>query len=213
MLAVRCVLLVSICCILAPTTARAEKDANLHPVLLKPGKRVAKEVFDGPKLPKGWTVNKGDWQVQGGALVGWEKKEDKHAAVLTLPTPFKSSILRFSFKRDGVTGFNLSFNRAGGHLFRILIADDGLTINKDRDKKEPNSKAVALGKAEGNFATGQWHTLLVEIQGDKVSVQADNGVKLLVSHPSLDIEKTGYRFVTRGSSLLLDDLTIWQVEP
>jgi len=66
-----------------------------------------------------------------------------------------------------------------------------------------------LAKAEGKFPSGQWQTLLVEVQGDSVSVQADNGAKLTAKHPELNVEKTGYRFVTRGSSLLLDDLTIW----
>jgi hypothetical protein len=133
--------------------------------------------------------------------------------VLTLQKPFKNAILRFSFKCDGITGFNLSFNHAKGHLFRILVTKDGLTINKDKDKKDPNSRVLMLAKADGDFASGEWHTLQVEIQGDKVAVQADNGIKLQASHAGLDVEKTGYRFVMRGSSLMLDDVTIWQVEP
>jgi hypothetical protein len=85
------------------------------------------------------------------------------------------------------------------------------TADKDKDKKDQSSKPEALAKAEGKFPAGQWHTLLVEIDGARVSVQADNGAKLTASHPGLDVEKTGYRFVTKGQSLLLDDLTIWQV--
>ena len=127
--------------------------------------------------------------------------------------PFKNSIVRFSFKRDGVTAFHISFNHPKGHLFRIIINDDSLTINKDKDKNDPNSKPLVLAKADGKFPTGQWQTLLIEIQGDKVAVLADNGVRAEASHPSLKVEKTGYRFVTRGSSLLLDDLTIWNVAP
>src|SRR5207248_8208711 len=88
-----------------------------------------------------------------------------------------------------------------------------LTINKDKDKNDPNSKPLVLAKADGKFPTGQWQTLLIEFQGDKVAVLADNGVRAEASHPSLKVEKTGYRFVTRGSSLLLDDLTIWNVAP
>jgi hypothetical protein len=55
--------------------------------------------------------------------------------------------------------------------------------------------------------------MLVEIQGDKVTVQADNGIKLAAREPSLDVEKTGFRFVVRGAALLLDDLKVWRVEP
>jgi hypothetical protein len=163
-------------------------------------------------LPKGWAINKGDFQVREGTLVGWEKKEDMHAAVLTLQKPFKNAIIRFSFKRDGVTGFNLSFNHPKGHLFRILINDDSLTISKDKEKKDAASKPLVLGKAEGKFPPGQWQTLQVEIMGDRVAVQCDNGVKLEAKNAGLDVEKTGYRFVMRGSTLVLDDVTIWDVQ-
>jgi len=193
--------------------AWADKGADVRPTWAKPGKAVVQDTFDGPKLGKHWAVNKGDWQVRDGSLVGWEKKEDMHAAVLTLQQPFKDAIMRFSFKREGATGFNLSFNHAKGHLFRVIFNDDGMAINKDKDKKDAASKAMVLGKTDAKFASGEWHTVLVEILGDKVSVQADNGAKLQASHPGLAIEKTGYRFVTRGSLLLLDDVKVWQVEP
>jgi 3-keto-disaccharide hydrolase len=191
----------------------AEKGADLKPAQAKPGKVILDEHFDGQELAKGWTANKGDWQIKDGSVVGKEKKEDMHAAVLTLAQPFKNTIIRFSFKRDGATGVNLSFNHAKGHLFRIAINDTGLTINKDKDKKDASSKPAVLAKADGKFPPGQWQTLLIEIHGDQVAVQADNGVKLQASDPGLAVEKTGYRFVARGASLLLDDLTIWQVEP
>jgi hypothetical protein len=190
----------------------AEKDADLKLLISRAGKPAMQEAFDGSKLPKSWAASKGEFQVRDGAIAGWEKKEDKHAAVLTLQKPFKNAILRFSFKRDGVTGFNVSFNHAKGHLFRILINDDGLTVNKDKDKKDANSKPEVLGKADGKFPTGQWQTLQVEVIGDRVAVQADNGAKLEVRHPALDVEKTGYRFVMRGSTLLLDDVYIFEVK-
>lgn len=199
--------------LLLAAVARAEKGASLQPTHVKPGKTAVEEKFDGSALPKGWTANKGTWQPSDGLLVGWEKKEDMHAAVLTLAKPFKSAAIRFSFLRDGATGFNLSFNHPKGHLFRVLINDEGLVLNKDKDKNDPNSKAQALAKADGKFPSGQWHTLLVEIQGDKVWVTADNGAKLEASHSGLAMDKTGYRFVTRGSKLFIDDLTIWAVEP
>jgi hypothetical protein len=195
--------------LVAPTFG--EKDSDLNLLIAKAGKSAVHEEFGGPKLPKGWTVNKGDFQVRGGTIAGWEKKEDKHAAVLTLQRPFHNAILRFSFKRDGVTGFNVSLNHTKGHLFRILIGDEGLTINKDKDKNDPASRPVVLGKADGKFATGEWYTMQVEIVGDRVVVQADNGVKLDVRHPNLDTAKTGFRFVMRGSTLLLDDVTVWDV--
>ena len=210
---VRSTLLIAVIMAVISHTARAEKNADLKPVLAKPGKVVLEEHFGGSELPKGWTTPKGNWQIKDGEVVGKEKKEDMHAAVLTLAQPFKNTVVKYSFKADGAQGVTLSFNHPKGHLFRIVVGADSLTINKDPDKAVAGSKAKALAKADGKFPAGQWHTLLVEVQGDKVSVQADNGTKLQASDPSLNVEKTGYRFVMRGESLLLDDLTIWQVEP
>jgi len=212
MRAISSVLLSALCLLLLAGVVRAEKGSQLNPVLAKPGKIVLEERFDGQELAKGWATNKGTWQVKSGTVVGQEKKEDMHAAVLTLQKPFQNTMMRFSFKRDGAQGFNLSFNHPKGHLFRIIINDASLAINKDKDAKDANSKAVTLGKADGKFPPGQWITLQVEVVGDKVVVQSDNGVKVEGSNPALAVEKTGYRFVTRGESLLLDDLTIWQVD-
>ena len=44
-------------------------------------------------------------------------------------------------------------------------------------------------------------------------MQSDGGAKLDVREPTLEVEKTGYRFVMRGQSLLLNDIKIWNVEP
>lgn len=199
--------------LLSGTIVHAEKGTELEPTLATPGSVILDESFSGGELGKSWVANKGDWTIKEGVVVGREKKEDMHAAVLTLQHPHRNSIIRFSFQLDGAKGFNLSFNHAKGHLFRIAASESGLTLTKDADKKDPNSKATALAKASGKFDSGQWYTLLVEIQGDKVSVQSDNGSKLSIQETTLGIDKTGYRFVIRGESLLLDDIKVWSVGP
>ena len=190
----------------------AEKAADLKPLLNQPGKLVVDEKFAGDALPGSWGGVQGDWQVRDGAVVGKEKASDEHPAVLFLNQPHRDAIVRFSFKLDGAKGFNLSFNQLKGHLFRVTVAADGLTLSKDKDKQDPKSKVVQLGKAAGKFEAGKWHTLLLETKGGKVSVQADNGAKVEGSHPELDVDKTGYRFIVRGESLRLSDVKVWQAE-
>ncbi len=189
----------------------ADKAADLKPVLNQSGKLVVDEKFAGAALPGSWGGVQGDWQVRDGAVVGKEKASDEHPAVLFLNQSHRDAIVRFSFKLDGAKGFNLSLNHLKGHLFRVTVAEDGLTLSKDKDKKDPKSKAVQLGKASGKFEAGKWHTLLLETKGGKVSVQADNGAKVEGSHPELDVDKTGYRFVMRGESLRLADVKVWEV--
>ncbi len=132
---------------------------------------------------------------------------------MTLKQPNRDSVLKFSFKLDGTKTFNLSFNHARGHLFRVVVRDDALVIVKDKDKRDPKSKVEQLSKARVDFLPDRWYTMLVEIQGDKVSVQTDNGADATASDARLDVDKTGYRFVTRGSSLVLDDVKIWRLAP
>jgi len=194
---------------LAGPKSFAGKATELKPA--QPGKLIVDETFSGSALGKTWSVAKGDWQVRDGMVVGKEKASDKHAAVLAFNHPNRNSIIQFSFKLDGAKGLHLSFNHAKGHLFRVVVTPELLSITKDLDKKDPKSKAVPLGKAPAKFAAGQWYTMLVEIAGAKVAVQTDNGVKLSGSHPGLDMDKTGYRFVTTGESVLLSDLKVWEL--
>lgn len=207
------ILLAAVAAVFSSATAFAAKSADLKPVLAKSGSVTVDDSFTTAALAKPWAVAKGDWQVRDGALTGREKKEDQHPAVLMLAQPNHNSILRFSFKLDGTKGLGLSFNSAKGHLFRVVIAADGVTILKDKDKKDPASKGEQLGKAAGKFEQGQWYTMLVEVQGVKVSVQADNGVKTTGANPALDVDKTGYRFVTSGASVALDDVKAWEAQP
>uniref|UniRef100_A0A7C2P4E4 DUF1080 domain-containing protein n=1 Tax=Schlesneria paludicola TaxID=360056 RepID=A0A7C2P4E4_9PLAN len=208
-----CVWMAVVCGAGTTQVALADKGVVLKPTMVKPGAVVRDDQFDGTELGKNWVAAKGDWSVKDGTIVGREKADDRHAAVLTLQQPHRNTILRYSFRLDGATNFNLSFNHAKGHLFRIAVSETGLTITKDKDKKDADSRPVVLAKAPGKFPSGQWHTMLVEIQGDRVSVQTDNGVKLDAHEPSLDVDKTGYRFVMKNGPLLLDDVSVWQVAP
>ncbi|MDX1948865.1 MAG: family 16 glycoside hydrolase [Pirellulaceae bacterium] len=193
-----------------PIYVQAEKGADLQPT--NKGKVVLAEKFDGSTLGEGWTAAKGTWGIQDGAVIGREKATDNHAAVLAIAKSQANGAVRFSFNLDGASAFNLSFNYSQGHLFRVIVTPTSLVLQKDKDKKDPNSKAAALAQADGKFTPGEWHTLLVEMQGDKVTVLTDSGFRLVETDPAFKIAKTGPRFVMKGDKLLLDDLTIWQGE-
>lgn len=193
-------------------TAQAEKNAELKPMLAELGSVVVTETFDNP-ISKPFVTAKGDWKAIDGILMGQELAADKHAAVLSYNQPNRNSVIRFSFKyEDKTKGFNLSWNHKGGHLFRVAVAPNRLAINLDKDKKDPKSKPVNLASIKGDFAAGQWHTMQVEVSGDKVIAQIDNGAIAKASHEKLDTDKPSYRFVMRGNSLALDDLHIWETK-
>jgi hypothetical protein len=206
-------ILTAILLTLPATLGLAGKGADIKPILATPGKATAEDAFAGTALGKTWNVAKGDWQVHDGTLVGKEKKEDNHAAVCGLVVPNHNSIIRFSFKFDGTNNLSISYNHSKGHLFRVNVTAAGVAVTTDADKNDPTSKAVPIGTAEAKFETGQWYTMQVEVKGQKVAVQTDNGVKIEGSNPALDVDKTGYRFVTRGESLVLADVKAWEAAP
>lgn len=189
----------------------AAKDADVKPALAQPGRSTFEAKQTNGGLEGSWTVAKGDWTVQEGSIVGKEKASDNHPAVLFLKLPGKDSIIRFSYKLDGAQKFELSYNSAKGHLFRVLVGADSLAIAKDKDKKEEASKREDLGKTGATLPAGAWHTMLVEVKGDQVEVQTDDGAKVVGKNDALNVDKTGYRFVIHGESLTLSDVRVWEV--
>ncbi|MDB6120960.1 MAG: hypothetical protein JWO08_4741 [Verrucomicrobiaceae bacterium] len=198
--------------VISSPLCHAEKAAELKPSAT-PGKLLVDESFNESALSKKWNTAKGDWHVVDGALVGKEKASDKHAAVTMLAVPNKNSILKFSLKMDGSEGFSLSLNKEKAHLFRLNVSGTSITLMKDKDKKDPKSKGGKLAGAEAKFEKGKWYTILMEIDGAKVNVQTDNGAKLSGNDPELDVAKTGYRFVTKGESVMVDDIKAWDIAP
>ena len=194
------------------STTHAEKNVTLPTKLATLGSPVLAETFDSA-FPESARIAKGQWIVQDGVVVAKELAADKHAAVMSIGSANRDSVVRFSFRLDGETkGFNFSLNRKGGHLFRVVVSPNALAVNLDKDKKDPDSKAIALVKEKAQFEQGKWHTMQVEIVGDKVAVQTDNGVSVDASHPKLDTDKPNYRFVMRDATLSIDDLHVWEAK-
>ncbi|MCM2373389.1 family 16 glycoside hydrolase [Aporhodopirellula aestuarii] len=202
-------LLISLAGLSSP--AIAEKNASLDFKLGQPGDVVLQESFDA-SMPKLFQGVKGQWEVVDGALLGKELASDKHAAVLNVKKANHDSAIRVSFRFDGKTrGFNLSLNHKGGHLFRVAITPAELRVSLDKDKKDPASKAVVMGSAKAKFTAGEWYTLQVEMKGDRVVAQTDNGAIVEAGHEKLDTDKPNYRIVMSGDSLAVDDLSVWEL--
>lgn len=193
--------------LLGGVDARADKGVELKSTA-KLGKKLIAEAFDEPQLGKAWAVEKGDWNIEEGAVAGRENPANKQAAMLTLEQPTRDSVLRFSFKFDGATGFNLSFNHAKGELFRIAVDNQAHGYSVDAYSK-PRVMTFPGGSA---LTPGEWHTMLVTIRGEKISAQTDDGGFTTFNVPSLDVDKTGIGFATRGESLSIDDVTVWRIE-
>ncbi len=164
---------------------------------------------EGP-LAVPWSKPKGKWQVKDGALWGSEVKTDQHAAVPHYNQRNHNLIVQFDFELHGAKFLHLSFNHAKGHLWRLMISEKGLVLQKDKVKKDPGSKAEQLARAAVAIKPGERHTLSVEIIGPQIVARLDDKTTLKASDPVFDAEKPNIRFIVRGESVLLDNIKAWQ---
>lgn len=161
--------------------------------------------FGSGILPEAWVGVKGEWKVVDGALVASELESDKHAAVFSIPDPHKDSTISFRFRLNGAKGFHLSYNHPKGHLFRVTVGRDTVTLRMDKDKKDPTSKGEMLGSEKFIPTAGEWYTMTCSVEGDTAKVTCGD-VTLSGTHAGLVKEKTGFRFVVQGASVEFDDV-------
>lgn len=165
----------------------------------------ASEDFSSGDVPASWTNSKGEWVVKEGALSGKELESDSHAAVLTIPDPHVTSSITFRFQVNGAKAFHLSYNKEKGHLFRVRLNKGEIALVMDKDKKDRSSKPVVLEKAKLPLEAGKWYELTCQVSADKARVTCGE-VVLSGKHPDLKKEKTGYRLIVQGDSVLIDDV-------
>src|ERR1051325_11290921 len=99
--------------------ASGQGPAEPKPLLTKPGKVLFSEDFSEVpherdkknKTKGGWMSGKGKWEIKDGVLVGAEKPEEKHGAMLTKPrVPFQNATIQVSFRLDGARAITLDAN-------------------------------------------------------------------------------------------------------
>jgi hypothetical protein len=194
-----------------------------QPTLAKKGELILEESFDDDTLPKGWTVQTGDWKPVGGVLVAREIPADHHAAAARRLLPMQDGIFQLRFRLAGkAKAFHFGFDPARGelkkkgHLFSIIVTPTGAKlmkhIDKDKPKEDPNE---ILASSNTAFKAGIWHTLLLEKQGNHVAAQivsdaGDSSVSLAGSHPTFHVKTPTLVFRCAGDGVGVDDVRVWK---
>lgn len=159
---------------------------------------------------KDWRVAKGRWEPADGGLRGSELKSDMHGAVMRHAMPFRNAVIRYSFRLDGARQTTLSINKARGHLCRVLVTADGLTVRKDDADHGGPDKAVTLGARKTPVEPGTWHTLGVELHGKEMVATLDGVHVAFGGHAALDAEKANFGLTVAGGSASFKDLRVWE---
>src|SRR2546425_1079042 len=96
---------------------------------------------------------------------------------------------------------SLCFGAKGAEL-KPSLAHTGKVIFQDDFSSASLSKPWSVAKGDRQVKDGRM-----------VTVQSDNGVNLTANDGRPDKDKISYRFVTKGASLDLAGVKIWQVAP
>lgn len=191
------------------STATFASDA----MLCVKGDLILEESFDAAELDARWSVAKGKWEINEGALKGTELPADEHAASMRtdveLPTNF---VMEFDFKFDGGKIIHCSFN-GKGHICRATITPKGYILKGEKVKKNPQDKSVTVGQVQQDFAAGQWHTMRVEVAGEEFVAQVGDGPVAFGSHAKVAREKSNFGFPMAGVSSSLDNIKVWSATP
>lgn len=192
---------------LSAQEARKDLTANL----CVRGKLVFSDDFAAKELAPAWKVAKGKWEVSDGALKGAELAADSHAAVIKHPLPSRNFVLQFSFRFDGAKSLACSFD-GKGHVCRVVLSPQGFQVRRDA-AKDGGEKPVTLGKGAAEFKPGEWHTMLVEVQGKEMLAQVDDKVFAFGENAGIEADKTTFGFPTGGESVSIDDVRVWEATP
>lgn len=164
-------------------------------------------------LSKEWKAAKGKWEVVDGAIRGSELKADLHGAVARHTVPFHNVVVQYSFKLEGAKTTTFSVNATKGHLCRVLVTPTGFSVRKDDSDKTGPDQAAILEARTTPIKPGEWHTLVIEIQGKEMLASLDGKEVAFGEHAALDVPKANFGLTVAGESVSFKNLRVWEAQP
>jgi hypothetical protein len=198
-----------------------EPPSNARPLLTKPGKLLfSEDLREVPhvrdkrnKTGRGaWQSGLGRWEIKDGVLVGAEKAEDKHGAMLTKPgLPFHNAAVQVAFRVDGAKAFTLDANSFKmGRIIAVSITSTSLKLQRSVGGGD---RMEVLDTVPLKLDRGIWHTLLLEIQGNEVVAGIDGKDVVFGAGERIDVDKTSVQFRVGGESAAFKNLRVWETTP
>jgi len=190
-------------------------------LLTKPGKLLFSE--DLTEVPHerdkqnkirrgGWQSGKGKWEIKDGVLVGAEKLEDKHGAMLTKPgLPFHNAAVQISFRLDGARAITLDANsQMLGRIIAVTVTSTSLKLSVSLSGGD---KMDVLDTVPLKLESGTWHTLVLEMQGTNVLASIDGREVVFGTHERVNVDKNSVQLRVGGESVAFKNLRVWETVP
>jgi hypothetical protein len=215
-----CRLLAAVSLLSCSALLASEPPPEAQPLLTKPGKVIFREDFSEVpherdkknKTRGGWQSGKGRWEMKDGVLVGAEKAEEKHGAMLTKPgLTFHNAAVQVSFRLDGARAITLDANsQAMGRIIAVTVTSTSLKLSRSLGGGD---KMDDLDTVPLKLEPGTWHTLLLEIEGKEVVASIDGQHVTFGAGERIDVDKTSVQFRVGGESVAFKDLRVWEAAP
>ncbi len=198
----------------APPASTDVVSSTLTPTISMPGPLLFQDNFNEATLPRTWRDNKGNWTVETGAIRGTEIPAESHPALAVHDMALRDFIIELKFQLDGSDGLWLMINKAGPeHNCRILIRPNLLGVYRTTGIG-PTTSNTALGTKRVTLDRKRWYTMLVEVVGNQMVAQLDNGDTARGTASSgIDVDHTTLGLVVDNGSALFDDVRVWTAVP
>jgi hypothetical protein len=156
----------------------------------------------------GWKTTKGKWDNVDGSIKGSEIKTDMHGAVSRHDASFNDGVVSFNFKLEGAKGISLSLNGTKGHICRVAIKPAGFSVVKDSQDKKAGDKSMVLASSDIVIKAGEWHSMVLELQGPNMLATLDGKTTILGTHQAVEKPKANLGFTVSGESASFRDLKV-----
>jgi hypothetical protein len=191
-------------CLLAAALAAAAA-----PPLSERGKLLLSDDF-ATASPE-WTGKLGKWEIVDGAARIAELPENKHAAVRRRRLAYHDAIFEFSFRLDGARGVALSLNNKGGHVCRLSLTSATMTLQLDKPNAKSDLKPERLAVAKVALAPGEWHKVVVEVKGPRMTAVLDGKTAISGEDARIDVDKIDFGIPVAGQTASVDNLSVYAV--
>jgi hypothetical protein len=170
--------------------------------------------IEGSALSAKWKAAKGKWEATDGILRGAEIEADKHGAVFRTAQKLKDIVIAYDVKLDGAKTTSLSINGAKDHLARIIVAPTRFVVQRDDQDHEGPDKSIIFLTKPVKLDPGTWHTVVLEMVGDKMVGTLDGKITGEGSDPTFAAkEKMSPGFTVAGESASFRNVRIYTAKP
>jgi hypothetical protein len=84
-----------------------------------------------------------------------------------------------------------------------------MILQTDRPKANSEVKPARLAASSEPVSAGEWHKVVLEVKGPRMTAVLDGKVSISGQSPAVDVDKTDFGFPVVGQSAWLDDLKIY----